>query len=76
MILDPEFREVGETVVAIWLSKSQAEAVQGALSDVLLWVRGWRAAAGKKALDNDPIGTDTLRELNLVLKRAIEKEAK
>lgn len=73
MILDPNHREAGEPVVTLALSLAQAEAVQGALSDMLCWVRGWSAAASEEARGNAPIGTETLRELNIAMKRAIER---
>ena len=76
MIIDPRFREVDEPVVNVQMSLSQANAVQGALSDVLCWIRGWRAGASKSQLSNDPIGTETLRELNIKMKREIERVEK
>ena len=74
MSLDASSRDSSEPVVTLEFGLTQAEAVQGALFDVLCWIRGWRAGASEQALGNDPIGTETLRDLNFVLKRAIETE--
>ena len=75
-IINPDFREVDEPIVTIPMSLRQAEAVQGALSDVLCWFRGWMAAASETARDSSPLGVDQLRELNIAVKRAIERATK
>lgn len=76
MIIDPEFREVDEPIVTIAMSRRQAEAVQGAIADILCWCRGFMAGKGDDAERYAPIGIDTLREMNSAMKRAIEQSEK
>lgn len=76
MIIDPDFREVGEPVVTLRMSLSQAEAVTGGMSDLLCWASGFMAAKGED-FRFDPMGTHQIRELNIALKRAMrEAESK
>jgi hypothetical protein len=65
-------RPPDEVWVKLSIGFDQAEAMQSAIADVLCWIRDWRAGASEQALDNDPIGTDMLRDLNIMLKRGIE----
>ena len=71
MILDPDCREVGEPIVTIRMSKSQAEYVSSGMSDLLCWANGFMAAQGED-FRYDPMGTNQIRELNIKLKKAIE----
>lgn len=66
---------MSDPVVELELRRPEAEEIQGALSDVLCWIRGWRAAASEDALANDPLGVETLRDFNRKLKVAIDKAA-
>lgn len=72
MIIDPDCREVGEPIVTLEMSKSQAEYVSAGLSDILCWCNGFMAAKGED-YRYDPMGTMQIRELNIALKKAIER---
>jgi hypothetical protein len=72
MIIDPDFRKVGEPVVTLQLSLSQAESVSSGLSDYLCWARGFMAAKGED-FRFEPLGVETTRELNIALKRAMRE---
>lgn len=71
MILDPDFAEVGEPIVTLRMSKSQAEYAQSGLSDLLCWCRGFMAGRGED-FHYEPIGVTETRELNIAIKKAIE----
>ena len=58
------------TPVTIRLSVRDAEKFSHALSDILCWCRGFRAGLGEN-LSNEPIGDNTLRDLNIKLKDAL-----
>jgi hypothetical protein len=77
MVIDPDFREVDEPVVTLAMSKTQAEWVSHGLSDQLCWCNGFNAALSP-ADDHDrrPMGISQMRELNIALKRAIERAEK
>lgn len=72
MIIDPDFAEVGEPIVTLRMSMTQAEAATAGMSDLLCWARGFRAALGDDT-DRAPMGTEMIREMNIALKRAIER---
>ena len=61
-------------MIKLHMTRSDALVVQDAISDVLCWLRGWEAAAPKRAGRYGPLGTEKLRDLNIALKRAIENE--
>lgn len=71
MIIDADYAEVGEPIVTLRMSKSQAEYVTAGISDILCWCNGFMAAKGD---DNSylPMGTNQIRELNIALKKALE----
>lgn len=73
MILDPDFREVGEAVVSVEMGMSQAEDLSLRISDLLCWCAGFNAALGADDHDRRPMGVDAIRELNISLKRAMRK---
>lgn len=75
MIIDPDMREIDEPIVAVRMSLSQAQSVQGGLADILCWSRGFMAAKGED-FHYDPMGVNEIRELNLALKRSIEEAKK
>ena len=59
-----------ELTVTLRLSTRDAERFTHALSDILCWCRGFRAGIGEN-LSIEPIGDNTLRDLNIKLKDAI-----
>lgn len=75
MILDPDFREVGEPVVTLRMSLSQAETVSSGMSDLLCWANGFMAAKGGD-FRYDPMGVHQIRELNIALKSAMARAEK
>lgn len=77
MILDADFSEVDEPVVTLRMSKAQAEWVSAGLSDFLCWSTGFNAALSpSEDHDRRPMGVSHMRELNIALKRAIERAEK
>ena len=76
MVIDPDFREVGEPVVTVAMSLSQAEQLSASLSDLLCWCRGFNAALDADQHDRRPMGVEDTRELNIALKRAMRKAEK
>lgn len=75
MIIDPDFREVGEPVVTLQMSLSQAEALSSGMSDLLCWANGFMAAKGED-FSFYPMGTHQIRELNIALKSAMARAEK
>jgi len=75
MIIDPDYRNVGEAVVTLQMSESQAKQIQDAISDLLCWSNGFMAAKGED-FRFGPMGVDTIRELRIALKSAIRKATK
>lgn len=71
MIIDPDYAEVGEPIVTLRMSKSQAEYVTSGISDILCWCNGFMAAKGDDT-SYLPMGTNQIRELNIALKKALE----
>lgn len=57
--------------ITIEIDRKMAEKLSHGLSDILCWTRGFMARSGP---DNqyDPIGAEEVREMNIVLKRALE----
>jgi hypothetical protein len=77
MNLDPDFREIDEPVVTISMGKRAAEWVSAGLSDQLCWCNGFNAALNpSEDHDRRPMGMSQMRELNIALKRAIERAEK
>lgn len=76
MIIDPDFREVGEPVVSVEMGMSQAEDLSLRISDLLCWCAGFNAALGADDHDRRPMGVEAIRELNIALKRAMRKAEK
>lgn len=75
MIIDPDFRGVGEPVVTLHLSETHAEMVSDAMSDLLCWSNGFMAAKGEDFCFS-PMGVETIREFRIALKSAIRKASK
>lgn len=72
MNLDPDSREVGEPVVTLEFGESQAKQLSSAMSDLLCWARGFKAALNlSEEQDRVPMGIEEIRELNIKLKKAI-----
>jgi hypothetical protein len=67
-------RAVDNSVI-IDLSVQDAEALTLGLSDLLCWCRGFNAALGQDDLDRRPMGVETTRQMNEILKRALDKAA-
>lgn len=76
MIIDPDIREVDEPVITIEMSMRQAEWVSNGLSDLLCWAQGFNAALSQDDHDRSPMGVSQAREMNIALKRAIERAEK
>jgi hypothetical protein len=76
MIIDPDMREDGEPVVTLEMSVRQAEWLSSGLSDLLCWARGFNAALPPDEHDRSPMGISQTREMNIALKRAIERAEK
>lgn len=72
MTLDPDFREVGEPVIAIEMSLTQARDLQDSFSDLLCWIAGYKAGIGND-LDRYPMGVEGVREMNIALKSKIRE---
>ncbi|MEN0115390.1 MAG: hypothetical protein AAGD15_01600 [Agrobacterium cavarae] len=72
MIIDADYAEVGEPIVTLRMSKSQAEYVSSGISDILCWCNGFMAARGED-FRYDPMGTNQIREFNIALKKALER---
>ncbi|NTS31388.1 hypothetical protein HQ945_08995 [Phyllobacterium sp. BT25] len=73
MIIDPDFQDGSETIVTVPMTLNQAEQLQGELSDLACWARGYNAALGNDDYDRRPMGTEGVTALNIALKRAIRK---
>jgi hypothetical protein len=58
-------------VVTLTLTRREAEAFSYALSDVLCWASGFRSARENTGMDEGPLGTNELRDLNIKLKGAL-----
>lgn len=74
---DPDFREVGEPLLAVRLTTAVATSVDAALSDFLCWARGFKAALGPDDFDRMPMGIEAIRRIRETLnkaQRAAEKE--
>ncbi|ARO24792.1 hypothetical protein TAL182_CH03047 [Rhizobium sp. TAL182] len=73
MILDVDYGEPDEPVVTIRMTKAQAEWAQSGLSDIACWARGFNAALKEGESDRSPMGLSEIRELNIALKKALDK---
>ena len=73
MIIDADYGEIGEPIVTVRMTKRQAEWAQHGLSDIACWVRGFTAALGPDETDRAPLGLSEIRELNIALKKALER---
>ena len=67
--MDPDFAEAGEPIVTLRMSKRRAEKLSHGISDLLCWVRGFKAA--RPDGDNMPFGDEEVRVLNIAIKNAI-----
>lgn len=63
-------------MIEIKIDVETAKALSHGLSDVLCWLRGWKANASEDQLSSAPFGEEELRSLNILLKQAIGKSEK
>jgi hypothetical protein len=56
--------------ISLSFSLEQAQELSYGISDILCWIRGFRA--GSRETRNDPLGDEVLREFNIKLKKVIE----
>jgi hypothetical protein len=59
-----------ENGILVQLTIEQATDLSDSISDILCWIRGFRA--GNKDSTNDPFGDETIRTFNLKLKSELE----
>ena len=67
---DPDFREMGEPIIALQMRVEHAEALQNMLSDLLCWGRGFKAALGPDEYDRAPMGLDAVRTIRETITKA------
>lgn len=73
---DPDFREIGDPIIAVHMRAEHAEVLQNMLSDLLCWGRGFKAALGPDEYDRAPMGLDavrTIRETIIKAQRAADR---
>lgn len=73
MILNADYAGLDEPVVALRMTKKQAEWASAGLSDLLCWARGFNAALSPDDHERAPMGVSEIRELNIALKKALEE---
>jgi hypothetical protein len=61
-----------DPTATLTLSLNEAETLSNGLSDILCWCRGFIAGRGQ-VTDNDPMGIESVREMNIRLKAAIRR---
>jgi hypothetical protein len=71
-IIDPDFAEIDEPIITLRMTKTQAETVSWAMSDLLCWCRGYMAGIGDET-QHAPMGVAEVRELRIALNKAIQK---
>lgn len=77
IVIDPDFAEIDEPIVTLRMTKTQAESLTFGISDFLCWAAGFNAALNpSEDHDRRPMGVTHIRELNIALKRAIDKAEK
>ncbi len=69
-IADPEMREVGEPLLQLRMTASQAESISDGLSDLLCWTQGFKAALGRDDFDREPMGIETVRRVRETITKA------
>lgn len=60
--------------VRFTIADDQVESLQGGLSDLLCWLRGYQAAAKKSARAHGPMGIEAARDLSIALRRGMERK--
>lgn len=73
MILNADHGDPSEPIVTLRMTKSQAEWLQGGLSDFACWARGFNAALHPDDYERAPMGVPEIRELNIALKKALQE---
>lgn len=60
-----------QRIINVTLREEEVEAFCFALSDVLCWCAGFKAAREGTGMDDGPISQNKLRDLNIKLKNAL-----
>ena len=66
----PDFREVGEPIIAIHMRAEHAEKLSDMMSDLLCWARGFKAALGSDDYGREPMGIEAVRTIRETIKKA------